>query len=377
MAVLAYFDHAASGPLHKDAAAAMLPWLGDRFGNPSGAHQLARAARAAVDEARDVLGQSLGVPPGGIVFTSGGTEADNLAVLGMLAARPGPVVVSAVEHPAVMEAAAASGQEVRVVPVDAGGVVRLDALSALLDRDVSLVSVQLANHETGTVQPLSELARVVRRRAPAAVLHTDAVAAAPWFDLATEALMADLISVSGHKLGGPQGVGALAVRGQPPLRAVLHGGGQERELRSGTQNVAGIVGLAAAATAAMAGRSAGAAAAARRRDRLAQRLEASVPDLVITGGTGLRLPGHLHVRIAGVESEALLVLLDEAGVCASAGAACASGAMEPSPILLAMGISKEEALTSLRLTLGPTTTDAEVDYAADTIPPAVARLRTG
>jgi cysteine desulfurase len=373
--VLAYFDHAASGPLHADAAAAMLPWLGDRFGNPSGAHRVARAARAAIDEARDVLADVMGVPPGGIVFTSGGTESDNLAVLGVAAARPGPVVVSAVEHPGVMEAAAASGQEVRVAPVDACGAVRVDALAALLDREVTLVSVQLANHETGVVQPFVEAARLVRRRAPNAVLHTDAVAAAQWLDLASGAGMADLISLSGHKLGGPQGVGALAIRGRPPIRAVAQGGGQERELRSGTHNVAGIVGLAAAATAAAAQRSAGVASVTRRRDALEERLRTSVPGLVVTAASGTRLPGHLHVRIAGVESEALLVLLDEAGICASAGAACASGAMEPSPVLLAMGVSKDDALTSLRLTLGPTTTDAEVEYAAEVIPAAVAGLR--
>ena len=353
----------------------MLPWLGDRFGNPSGAHQVARAARAAVDEARDALGAVLGVPPGGIVFTAGGTEADNLAVLGVLAARSGAVVVSAVEHPAVMEAALASGQEIRVAAVDADGLVRPDALAVLLDRDVALVSLQLANHETGVIQPLRDLARVVRRRSPAAVLHTDAVAAAPWLDLAAEAQMADLVSLSGHKLGGPQGVGLLAIRGQPSIRAVVHGGGQERELRSGTHNVAGIVGMAAAATVAAARRADVGVTVSRQRDLLARRLKSSIPDLVVTGASGPLLPGHLHIRIPGAESEALLVLLDEAGVCASAGAACASGAMEPSPILLAMGIPKDEALTSLRLTLGSTTTDAEVEFAAEVIPAAVTRLR--
>jgi cysteine desulfurase len=375
--VLAYFDHAASSPLDQAAAAAMLPWLTDRFGNPSGSHQVARAARAAIDEARDRLGEVLGVPPGGIVFTAGGTEADNLAVLGVLAARPGPAVVSAVEHPAVMEAALASGQEIRVAPVDADGMVRPDALAALLDRDVALVSIQLANHETGAIQSLRDVARVVRRRAPAAVFHTDAVAAAPWLDLATEADVADLVTLSGHKLGGPQGVGALAVRGQPSIRAVVHGGGQERELRSGTHNVAGIVGLAAAAASSADRRAGAGVSVARQRDVLERSLVMSIPDVIVTRGSGPRLPGHLHVRIAGAESEALLVLLDEAGVCASAGAACASGAVEPSPILLAMGISKDEALTSLRLTLGSTTTDAEVHYAAEVIAAAVTRLRTG
>lgn len=373
--MLAYLDHAASGPLHPAAAAAMLPWLTERFGNPSGVHQVARAARAAVDEGRDVLAEVLGVDPGGITFTSGGTEADNLAILGSLSARPGPLVVSAVEHPAVIEAALASGQEVRVAPVDSDGLVDLDALRLLLDASVTLVSVQLANHETGVIQPLQRLARPVRRFAPRALLHTDAVQAAGWLDVAVAAADADLISISGHKIGGPQGSGALAWRGRPALRAILHGGGQERELRSGTHNVAGIVGLAAAALVSRTERPATSARVGALRDQLASRLRTSVPDAVETAAGVPRAPGHLHLRLPGVESEALLVLLDEAGVCASAGAACASGAMEPSPVLLAMGVPKDEALSSLRLTLGPSTTAADIDLAAVAVPAAVARLR--
>jgi cysteine desulfurase len=373
--VLAYLDHAAGGPIHPAAADAMLPWITGRFGNPSGAHQVARAARTAVDEARDALAAVIGVHPGGITFTSGGTEADNLAVLGSLAARPGPVVVSAVEHPAVLEAAAASGQEVRVAPVDAAGIVDLNALRYLLDSSVTLVSVQLANHETGVIQPLKEIARSVRRLAPRALLHTDAVQAALWLDVSGAAAAADLISVSAHKLGGPQGVGALATRGQPALLAVLHGGGQERELRSGTHNVAGIVGLAVAAQVASVDRLAVAARVQTLRDRLAARLKAALPDSLETAAGVARIPGHLHLRIPGIESEALIVLLDEAGVCASAGAACASGAMEPSPVLLAMGVPKDEALSGLRLSLGPSTTEAETDLAAVVVPGAVERLR--
>jgi cysteine desulfurase len=373
--VLAYLDHAASGPLRPTAAEAMIPWLTARYGNPSGAHQISRAARAAVDDSRDALAAALGVHPGDVTFTSGGTEADNLAVLGALAATPGPVVVSAVEHPAVIEAAAASGQEVRVVPVDPDGLIDLDALAVLLDRTVSLVSVQLANHETGVVQPLPDVARLVRRHAPQALLHTDAVQAAPWFDLARAAQDADLVSISGHKLGGPQGTGVLAGRGRPALRPILHGGGQERELRSGTPNVAGIVGLGVAVTDAGVERDAAVARVGALRDALAGRLRAAVPDAIETAAAVPRTPGHLHLRLAGVESEALLILLDEAGLCASAGAACASGAMEPSPVLLAMGVPKHEALSALRLTLGAATTAAEVELASAVVPVAVARLR--
>jgi cysteine desulfurase len=373
--VLAYLDHAASGPVHPAAAAAMRPWLTERFGNPSGVHQVARAARAAVDEGREAVAAALGTDPGGVTFTSGGTEADNLAVLGTLAATPGPVVVSAVEHPAVIEAALASGQEVRVAPVDAHGLIDMDALKLLLDRTVALVSIQLVNHETGVIQPLRPIARLVRRLAPAAVLHTDAVQAAAWFDLAEVVCEVDLVTISGHKLGGPQGIGALAGCRRPALRAIVHGGGQERELRSGTHNVAGIVGLGVAVTVAASERAAARARVGALRDDLAHRLQQAIPDAIDTAAGAPRAPGHLHVRLPGTENEAVLVLLDEAGVCASAGAACASGAVEPSPVLLAMGIPKEDALSSIRLTLGPTTTRAEVDLAVAAVPAAVARLR--
>lgn len=370
----AYLDHAAGGPLSPEAAEAMRPWLGERFGNPSGAHATARAARAALDEARDELARILGVPPGGVVFTSGGTESDNLAVAGTLAARPGAVVVSAVEHPAVMESALASGEEVRVAPVDRDGMVDLESLRQLLDREVSLVSVQLANQETGVVQPLARIAGLVRRRAPNALLHTDAVQAAPWMDLAVEASPADMLSVSGHKWGGPQGIGALGVRGGLRLRPVLHGGGQERELRSGTQNVAGAVGLTAAAKASAASRSESTARIRAMRDELAKRIRSTVATCSETASRSDRTPGHLHMVFPGVESESLLVLLDEAGVCASAGSACASGAMEPSPVLLAMGATKEDALSALRLTLGPSTSWDEIDVAAHAVAEAVSRL---
>ena len=360
-----------------EAAQAMRPWLEGRFGNPSGAHRAARAARAALDDARDTLADILGMPPGGVLFTSGGTESDNLAVLGSLAARPGAVVVCAVEHPAVIEAAVASGEDLRVAPVGPDGVVDLDSLRGLLDPDVSLVSVQAANQETGVIQPLSRVANLVRRRAPNALLHTDAVQAAQWTDLAEAASAADMVSVSGHKWGGPQGIGVLGVRGHPRLRPVLYGGGQERELRSGTQNVAGAVGLAAAARASVASRAESCRRVSAMRDELSGRLRASLPAFVETGSGSNRTPGHLHLVLPGIESEALLVLLDEAGVCASAGSACASGALEPSPVLLAMGATKEDAMSTLRLTLGPSTTFDEIDFAARAIPEAVARLSGG
>ncbi|MEA2716634.1 MAG: cysteine desulfurase, partial [Actinomycetota bacterium] len=247
-----YLDHAATTPMRAEAVEAMLPFLRDRFGNPSGSHAMAREARKALDEARAVVAACLGAEPGEVVFTGGGTEADNLAVAGVHRLRPGPVVCSAVEHHAVLHACAALGG--RLVPVTAGGVVDLDALAEVLAPDVSVVSVMLANNEVGTVQPLAAVAEVVRGLAPDAALHTDAVAAFPWLDVAALARPADLVAVSAHKFGGPKGVGALVVRRGVALAPILHGGGQERDRRSGTHNLAGIAAMAAAMQATVAER---------------------------------------------------------------------------------------------------------------------------
>ena len=369
----AYLDHAATAPLHPEAVEAMLPFLTSRFGNPSGSHAVAREARKALEEARDVVAAHLGARPGEVVFTGGGTEAGNLAIVGAHAVRPGAVVCSAVEHHAVLHACEHAGAT--LAPVTPSGGIDLDALAELLHPGVSVVSVMLANNEVGTVQPLAEVAAVVRDRAPDAVLHTDAVQAFPWLDVATLAAPAHLVAVSAHKFGGPKGVGALVVREGVRVAPLLRGGGQERDRRSGTHNVAGIVGMAAAMEVTVARRAATVARVAPLRDRLADGLLAAVPDSAETGDRDAKVAGNCHVSFAGVESEALLVLLDGAGVCASAGSACTSGAMEPSHVLTAMGVPRERALGSLRLTLGTTTTEADVDLALAAVPEAVARLR--
>lgn len=362
----------------------MIPWLTDLFGNPSGSHGVARRARRAVEDARGSLAEILGADPGEVVFTGGGTESDLLAVRGVIEARrrsgrpPGVVVTSAIEHAALRAAAAGAGVPVREVPAGRDGLVDLEALAEALDPEVSVVSVMLVNNEVGTIQPLAAAADLVHRRAPDAVLHTDAVQALEWLDLASAAGCADLVSVSAHKWGGPQGVGALVVRDGVALAAVVAGGGQERERRGGTHNVAGIVGAAAAARAADSGRAVASVAVGARRDRLVAGLLASVPGASATVPTGTAIaPGFAHLCIEGVESEALLVLLDDAGVCASAGSACASGALHASHVLLAMGVPERQALGSLRLTLGPGTTDAEVDLALGAVPAAVTQLLRG
>ena len=371
----AYLDHAATTPMRPEAVEAMLPFLTERFGNPSGSHAVAREARKALDEAREVVADCLGARPAEVVFTGGGTEADNLAIAGCHAVRPGAVVYSAVEHHGVLHACRALPDS-RVAPVRADGVVDLDALTGLLDPSVRVVSVMLANNEVGTIQPLAEVADAVKTAAPDAVLHTDAVQAFPWLDVADLAQGADLVAVSAHKFGGPKGVGVLVVRDGVEIEPIIHGGGQERDRRSGTYNVAGIVGMAAAMKETVAGRRETVERIARLRDRLADGLLASVSGAQETGDRAAKIAGNCHLSFDGIESEALLVLLDGAGVCASAGSACTSGAVEPSHVLTAMGVPAERAVGSLRLSLGATTTDADIDLALDAVPAAVERLRS-
>jgi cysteine desulfurase len=373
-----YLDHAATTPVRAEVVDAMLPFLTGAFGNPSGAHTMAREARKAVDEARDELAAVLGCEPGEIVFTGSGTEADNLAVLGRHGAAPGEVVCSAMEHHAVLHPVERVGG--KTVPVDGRGIVDVDALVASIGPATTLVSVMLVNNEVGTIQPLAEIAAAVRDHVPGAALHTDAVQALPWLDVAALAADADLVAVTAHKLGGPKGVGALVVRGATALEPQVLGGGQERDRRSGTHNVAGIVGFARAASLVATERAQVNLAVAALRDELARRIIATVDGVVESGvesgDRSHKIPGNLHLCFADLDSEALLFVLErEAGVCASAASACASGAQEPSHVLAAMGVSRALAKGSLRLSLGPSTTREEIERVAAALPPAVDRLR--
>ena len=371
---MAYLDHAATTPLRPEALAAMLPYLTEHFGNPSGSHAVARRAKAAIEEARDAVADALGCEPREVVFTAGGTEADNLAIAGVVGVAGGTPLCTATEHHAVLHTTERLGG--RTIRVDADGIVDLDHLVAALSPETSVVSVMLANNEVGTIQPLAAVVAAVRERAPQARIHTDAVQAFPWLDVAVLAAGADLVAVSAHKFGGPKGVGALVVRNGTRLAPLLHGGGQEQERRSGTHNVAGIVGMAAAMTATATTRADTVERVAVLRDRLVDALIGSVEGAVETGSRTSKIAGNAHVRFPGVESEALLFLLDEAGICASAGSACASGAIEPSHVLTAMGIGADEARSSLRLSLGATTTGEDVDFAVKVIPDVVGRLRS-
>ena len=385
---LAYLDHAATTPMRPEAVSAMQPYLGTvvgtgAFGNPSGGHAVARRAKTALEEAREEVAAALGCEPAAVVFTGGGTEGDNLAVKGAARAaraRGGGdgVVTTAFEHKGVLASCdrlAAEGFRVRRVAVGGDGVVDLDALATALDERTVVVSVMLVNNEVGTVQPLADVAALVREHAPRAVLHTDAVQAVPWLDVAAAAAPAELVAVSAHKFGGPKGVGALVVRGGATVEPLIEGGGQERGLRSGTSNVAGAVAMAAALRVTTAERASDVARVGALRDRLLEGLCARVPNLFVNGDPARKVAGNCHVGFPGVEAEALLVALDRAGVCAAAGSSCSSGATEPSHVLAAMGIAHDDALASVRLSLGFASTPADVERALDVIPAAVGRLR--
>lgn len=382
---MTYLDFAASTPMRPEAVEAMRPFLADVFANPTGSHGPARAAKTALEAAREEVAALLGCEPGGIVFTGSGSESDNLAVKGAAwAARErglrGRVVTTAIEHKAVLGAAhrlEAEGHEVRVIGACRDGRVDLDALAAALSADTVVVSVMLVNNETGVVQPLDRVAAFVRERAPQAVLHTDAVQAPQWLDLATAAASADLVSISGHKFGGPKGVGVLALRRPVELVPLVDGGGHEAGRRGGTQNVAGIVALATALRATHECRASDVARIAALRDRLEGDLRAAVPDLVVNADPANRVAGLLPVAFPGVEAEALLVALDQAGIAAASGSSCSSGAIDPSHVLVAMGVPTEQARSSVRFSLGYASTDADVDAALAVVPAAVERLRAG
>jgi cysteine desulfurase len=375
-----YLDYAASAPLRAEALAAMRPFLEQPTANPSSQHGPGRAARAAVETAREQVAALAGAAPAEVVFTSGGTEADNLAVKGAVLARePGRrhLVASAVEHHAVLDAAAwvaaDAGAELTLAPVDPAGRVDLDALAtAVRPGRTAVVAVMAANNEVGTLQPVAEAAGLAH--AAGAVLLCDAVqaAGAPGIDVASSGV--DLLALAAHKLGGPTGVGALVVRSGVILRPLLHGGGQERGLRSGTLPVAALAGFGAAAAAALAERDAQTAALTRLRDRLLAGLGAIAPGLAVNGDPARGLPGLASVRFPGCRAEDLLLLLDRAGVACSAGSACASGAVAASHVLLAMGRSPAEARETVRFSLGHASTAADVDAAVAAVGGALAVL---
>lgn len=370
--------------MRPEAIAAMTPYFATMYANPSGSHRFARQARKAIDEARDIVAGVVGCKPNDVVFTGCGTESDNMAITGAVRRIGGVAVCSAAEHHAVLEVVEASGGE--VVAVDCFGRLDLEALTATLEslaeagRPVAVVSVMAVNNEVGTVNDVEGVARIVRRLAPGALVHTDAVQAPSWLDLRTITPHVDLLALSAHKFGGPKGVGVLIERGGPKIDPLIVGGGQERERRSGTHNVAGIAAAATALRLIDVERKDELVRLTVLRDRLVDgllsRLEGVIETIPRNDPTVTKVAGSAHVCITGVESESLLFLLDEAEVCASAASACASGAMEPSHVLAAMGVDHNVALGSLRLSLGHVTTEADVSRGIEAITEAVTRLRS-
>ncbi|MFM7507995.1 MAG: cysteine desulfurase family protein [Actinomycetota bacterium] len=389
-------DHAATTRLRPEAHAAMEPFLTDRYGNPSGAHATARDAVRALDEAREQVAEHLGCAPGEVVFTSGGTEADVHAVSGGLPPRSGVPICPSTEHHSVLATVDALGGT--VLSVDRAGRIDLDDLRTRLARlrtaaaeetgpGPSVVSVMLANNELGTINDLDAVADVLADVAPGVPLHTDAVQAAPWLDVRERAAAADMVSISAHKFGGPRGSGVLVVRDRVDIAPLLHGGGQERGRRSGTVDVAGAVGLAAALAVTVADRRATAERVAGLRNDLLSRITAAPFAVRSTlGATGWPppsgddpdevLPNFAHVLVADVDPEPLMFLLDAAGVRASSASSCSSGALRPSHVLSAIaaaGAGVEGA--ALRLTLGPETTADDVDHAVAALQAVIGRLR--
>lgn len=372
-----YFDHAATTPVDPRVLEAMLPLFAEQYGNPSELHRLGREGRRAVEAARAAVAAALNAGEREIVFTSGGTEADNLAVFGCLERfDSGHLIVSAIEHAAVLEPAKAlakRGWAVDFVPVDRAGLIDLDAYERAFRPDTRLASVMFANNVVGTVEPVAELARIAHEHG--ALFHTDAVQAVGSVAVDVEELGVDLLSLSGHKVYGPKGVGALYVRRGTRLAPLVYGGGHERRLRSGTENVPGIVGLGTALALAVDGLEERGARIAALRERLADGVLAAVPDVTYLGHRTQRLPGNVAFTVRAIEGESVLLRLDQAGIMVSSGSACASGSLEPSHVILALGFRPEEAHGSVRASLGRENTEEEVDYFLEVFPAIVETLR--
>jgi cysteine desulfurase len=380
-----YLDHAATTPMLPVAIEAMTRHLSD-VGNPSSLHASGRRARQVVEESRETIAQALDCRPGDVVFTSGGTESNNLALKGTFWARHDAdprrvrIISTAVEHHAVLDPlmwlAAEDGAQVELIDVDGRGRVDLEAIRATVARDpgsVALISVMWANNEVGTLQPIEDIVAIAAQHG--IPVHTDAVQAVGNVPVDFAASGVDLMTLTGHKVGGPYGVGALLVRRELEVTAMMHGGGQERDIRSGTLDAPAIAGFAAAVEAAVKVQVEHAERVATLRDRLVREVQQAVPDAIANGDPTERLPGNAHLRFPGCAGDSLLMLLDARDIECSTGSACSAGVAQPSHVLMAMGLGEEDALSSLRFSLGHTSTDADVDALAAAIGPCVERAR--
>src|SRR6266576_3339044 len=383
-----YLDHNATTPVEPDVLQAMLPYLSGEFGNAASIHTFGQRARAAVETAREHVAALIGARPQEIVFTSGGTEADNHAIFGVAQALIGTsgaagtapvhkhIITTSIEHEAVLNTCQAlekRGVEVSYLPVDRDGLVSLDQMRRAIRKETVLITVMQANNELGTVQPLAEIGRIAADSD--VYFHTDAVQSAGKLPIDVNAQRLDLLALSAHKFYGPKGVGALYIRGGTRLQQLLYGGHHQRGFRPGTENVAGIVGLGKAAEIARKSLADDAQRISTRRDNLQQCLLQRVPQSRVNGGAALRTPNTTNLVFPGVEGEALLIALDLKGLACSTGAACSSGAVEASHVLTAIGLPPEEARASLRFSLGRHTTSTDIDFALNVVPAAVGQLR--
>jgi len=375
-----YLDHAATTPVRDEVFDAMRPFFGRRFGNPSSAHRWGREARAALDEARERVAHCLGARSDELCFTSGGTEADNLAILGAWRAMREKgrtsIVTSPIEHKAILGAvhqAAREGAEERILDVNCDGCVSMESFDSLVDDSVAICSVMWVNNEVGVIQPIPELAQ--RTHSRGVVMHTDAVQALGKVEIDAAKQQFDLLSISGHKIGAPKGIGALFIRRGTPLQPLMHGGTQDRGRRPGTENVASVIGLARAVELALEERNAECNRIGELRQRLEMALLEKIPDAVIHGRNASRAPHVLNISIPGTDSESLLMALDLKGIAASGGSACQSGSISPSHVLVAMGVAPELAGAAIRFSLGALTTDECVARVAEVLPALAQKAR--
>jgi cysteine desulfurase len=380
MAPPIYLDHAATTPIRPEVLEAMTPFFGARFGNPSSIHRWGRDARTALDEARSRVAACLNAQPDEIVFTSGGTEGDNMAIIGPWRMRRAQgrnaVVTSPTEHKAVLEVVhqvAREGGEERLLPIGSDGVIDLPMARPLIDEQVAVCSVMWINNEIGVIQDVPALG--AHARSVGALMHTDAVQAFGKVAIDMTTLPVDLLSLSGHKIGGPKGIGALYIRRGTPFEPLFHGGSQDRGRRPGTENVAFAVALAVAAELQLRERDAECARLCAMRDALQAAIQSRVPDAVIHGASAARAPHILNISVPGTDSESLLMALDLAGIAASGGSACQSGSVSPSHVLSAMGVSRSVASAAVRLSVGMLTTDADIARVGEVFPALVEKAR--
>ena len=374
-----YLDHAATTPVSPAVFEKMAPYFTELYGNPSSVYSIARNSKRAIDEARAAVAAALGAQPNEIYFTGSGSEADNWAIKGAAAANSNKrkhVVTSAIEHHAVLDSVKVlerQGFRATYLPVDKHGTVSPSELAAAIDDDTSIVSVMAANNEIGTIQPIKELAAIAKERG--ALFHTDAVQAAGAVPLNVNELGVDMLTIAAHKFYGPKGVGVLYIRSGTKIEKFVHGGSQERGRRAGTENVAGIVGLGEALRIAVADMEGNNARLRALRDRTAREIIEKVPHTIFNGHPVQRLPNNAHFAFRFIEGESLLLMLDMKGIAASSGSACTSGSLDPSHVLLAIGLPHETAHGSLRLTFGVENGDSDVDYLMETLPPIIMKLR--